>query len=91
MPLFLVMMSLCSVGIQHIIYYLLDSQAIFSNIFGHGGHQPSLEILTNFCATFCLMLIDRPMLALPEYKVKVVNICEMHQIGGPEVVVVCTI
>ena len=37
--------------------------------------------------TFCLFLTDRPTLGLPEYKLKVVNICKMHGTGGLEVVV----
>ena len=39
------------------------------------------------CLTFCLFLTDRPTLGLPEYKLKVVNICKMHGTGGLEVVV----
>ena len=45
------------------------------------------EILTIACLTFCLLLTDRPSLGLPEYKLKVVNICKMHGTGGLEVVV----
>ena len=37
--------------------------------------------------TFCLLFTYRPILSLPEYKVKVVSICEMLETGGPEVVV----
>ena len=29
-----------------------------------------LEILTIACLTFCLLLTDRPILGLPEYKLK---------------------
>ena len=36
---------------------------------------------------FCLLLTYRPILGLPEYKLKVVNICEMRRTGGREVVV----
>ena len=50
---------------------------------------PTLEILTIACLTFCLLLTDRPTLGLPEYKLKVVNICKMHETGGLEVVVLC--
>ena len=39
------------------------------------------------CLTFFLFLTDRPTLGLPEYKLKVVNICKMHGTGGLEVVV----
>ena len=39
------------------------------------------------CLTFCLFLTDRPTLGLPEYKLKVVNICKMQGTGGLEVVV----
>ena len=48
---------------------------------------PPLEILTIACLTFTLLLTDRPILGLPEYKLKVVNICKMHGTGGLEVVV----
>ena len=41
--------------------------------------MPPLEILTIACLTFCLLLTDRPILGLPEYKLKVVNICKMDQ------------
>ena len=51
------------------------------------GNHPPLEILTIACLTFCLLLTDRPTLGLPEYKLKVVNICKMHGTGGLEVVV----
>ena len=44
--------------------------------------------LTIACMTFCLLLTDRLTLGLPEYKLKVVNICKMHGTGGLEVVVV---
>ena len=56
---------------------------------GGGGCHPPLEILTIACLTFCLLLTDRPTLGLPEYKLKVVNICKMHETGGLEVVVLC--
>ena len=49
----------------------------------------ALEILIIACLTFCLLLTDRPTLCLPEYKLKVVNICKMHGTGGLEVVVLC--
>ena len=52
-----------------------------------GLPPPPLEILTIACLTFCLLLTDRPTLGLPEYKLTVVNICEMHGTGGLEVVV----
>ena len=39
------------------------------------------------CLTFCLLLIYRPIVGLPEYELKVVNICEMHWTEGLEVVV----
>ena len=56
---------------------------------GGGVCHPHLEILTIVCLTFCLLLTDRPTLCLPEYKLKVVNICKMHGTGGLEVVVLC--
>ena len=56
---------------------------------GGGGMVATapLEFLTIACLTFCLLLTDRPTLGLPEYKLKVVNICKMHGTGGLEVVV----
>ena len=51
------------------------------------GNHPLLEILTTACLTFCLLLTDRPTLDLPEYKLKVANICKMHWRGSLEVVV----
>ena len=51
--------------------------------------HPPLEILTIASLTFCLLLTDRPTLGVPEYKLKVVNICKMHATGGLEVVVLC--
>ena len=64
-----------------------DGQAILANISGQGrgGWEgvatPLLEILTIACLTFCLLLTDRPTLGLPEYKLKLVNICKMHGTG----------
>ena len=54
-----------------------------------GGGGGGVEILTNACLTFFLLLTDRPILGLPEYKLKVANICKMHGTGGLEVVVLC--
>ena len=48
---------------------------------------PPLEILPIACLTICLVLTDRPTLGLPEYKLKVVNICKMQGTGGLEDVV----
>ena len=39
------------------------------------------------CLTFCSLLTDRPILGLPEYKLKVVNISKMLWTGGLEFVV----
>ena len=73
-----------------------DRQAISANISGQGGgggwgggyHPlPPLEILTIACLAFCLLLTDRPTLGLPEYKLKVVNICNMDGTRALEVVV----
>ena len=53
---------------------------------GEKGWHPSLKILTTACLTLCCLLwIYRPILALPEYKLKVVNICEMRETGGIKV------
>ena len=54
---------------------------------GGGGGEPPLEILTISCLTFGLLLTDRPTLDLPEYKLKVVNICKMDGARSLEVVV----
>ena len=53
---------------------------------GGGGSHPPLEIVTIACLTFCLLLTDRPIIGLPEYKLKVVNICKMHGTRDLEVV-----
>ena len=53
---------------------------------GSGCH-PSLEILTIACLIFCLLLTVGPSESLAEYKLKVVNICKMHETGGLEFVV----
>ena len=57
---------------------------------GGGGGEvatPPLQILTIAYLTFCLLLTYGPILGLPEYKLKNVNICEMHRTGSLEVVV----
>ena len=72
-----------------------DGQAILANMSGQGGGgggvrgegEPPFEVLTITCLTFCLLLSDGPTLGLPEYKLKVVNICKMDQAGSLEVVV----
>ena len=53
---------------------------------GRGVATPSLNL--NHCLSDLLLiqLTFRPILGLPEYKLKVVNICEMHGTGGCEVV-----
>ena len=51
------------------------TQAISANIYGKGG------ILTVACLTFGLLLTYRPIPGLSEYKLKVVNIWEMHGTG----------
>ena len=48
---------------------------------GGGGASHPLEILTIACLTFCLFFTDIPTLGLPEYKLKVVNICKMDGTG----------
>ena len=53
---------------------------------GEGGGG-GLEIITIACVIFCLLLTDRPTQGLPEYKLKVINICKMHGTGGIEDVV----
>ena len=52
-----------------------------------GCHTTHPEILTIACLTFCLLLTDRLILGLPEYKLKVANICKMDGTGGLEFVV----
>ena len=42
------------------------------------------------CLTFCLLLTYGPILALPEYKLKVAKICEMHGTAGIKVLVLST-
>ena len=44
---------------------------------GGGGGR----VVVVACLTFCLLLTDRPTPGLPEYKLKVVNICKMHGKG----------
>ena len=51
---------------------------------GGGG---GLVMFTIACLTFCLLLTDRPILGLPEYKLKVFNISKMDRTGGLEDVV----
>ena len=53
---------------------------------GSGCHTP-LKILTIACLTFCLLLIYRSILGLPEDRFKMINICETHETGDREVVV----
>ena len=55
---------------------------------GDGNHSP-LEIVIIACLIFCLLLTDRLTLGLPEYKIKVVNICKMHRTGCLESMVLC--
>ena len=67
-----------------------DGQAISAKISGQGGRGVAtlpLLILAIACLTFCLLLYYRPILGLLEYRLIVVNICEMHWTGGLEVVV----
>ena len=67
-----------------------DGQAISAKISGQGGRGVAtfpLLILAIACLTFCLLSYYRPILGLSEYKLKVVNICEMHWTGDLEVVV----
>ena len=49
---------------------------------GGGGRLVSIA-----CLTFHLLLTYRPIPGLPEYKLKVVNICEKHGAGSREVLV----
>ena len=53
---------------------------------GGRGSLPPLN-LNHCCLTFCLLLTYIPILGLPEYKLKVVNILEMHGTRDGEVVV----
>ena len=52
---------------------------------GRGGGGGG--ILTIACLTFYLLLSYKPILGLREYKIKVINICEMQGARGREVVV----
>ena len=54
---------------------------------GGGVCYPLFKSFTIACLTFSLLLTCGPILGLPEYKLKVVNICEMHGTGSREVVV----
>ena len=56
---------------------------------GGGGGVPTirLEVSTIAFLTFCLLLTDRPIHVLPEYKLKTANICKMDGTEGLEVVV----
>ena len=73
-----------------------DGQAISTDISGQGGGggegggggcHPPFEIFSIASLTFCFLLADRPTLGLPEYKLKVLNICKMHGTWGLEAVV----
>ena len=44
-----------------------------------------LEISAIACLTFNLLLTDGPIIGLPEYKLKVVNICKIEGTGGLKV------
>ena len=60
------------------------------NISGGGGEvaaTTTLEIFTFYCLTSLLLCCEKPNLGLPEYKLKLVNICKMSGTGGLEVVV----
>ena len=48
------------------------------------------KILFIACLTFCLLLTYRPVPALLEYKLRVVNSCEMHWTGVIKVLVLCS-
>ena len=55
---------------------------------GGGVCYPSSSNLNNCLSDLALLCLTySPILGLPEYKVKVFNICEMHRTGGREVVV----
>ena len=65
----------------------LDGQAISNNISGQGGLSP-LSLNFNHCLSdLFLLLTYKPILDLPEHKLKVAIICEMHNADGFEVVV----
>ena len=54
---------------------------------GLGCHPSALWMLTIACLTCCLLLTYRPILCLSGYKLKVLNICEMHGTESREVLV----
>ena len=68
-------------------------KAISANVSGRGGGggggwlPPSSLNLTIVFLTFGTLFTYRPIIGLPEYKLKIVNICERHGTGGLEVVV----
>ena len=49
---------------------------------GEGWKVTPLSENPYHCLTLCLLCIYKPTIALPEYKLKVVNICDMHWTGG---------
>ena len=55
----------------------IDGQAISANISGQGGGGGGGVA----CLTFCFLLTHRPILGLPEYKLKIVNISEIYGQG----------
>ena len=57
---------------------------------GGGGKGVANPLPREILTIACLLLTDRPTLGLPEYKLKVVNICKMDRTEGLQVVVLCT-
>ena len=57
---------------------------------GGGGVDTPSENFNHCLFDLLLILSYRPILGLPEYKFKVVNIFEMHETGGIKGLVLCT-
>ena len=60
------------------------SMVLLANI---SGQEPPCSLELNYWLSDLLLngLSYRPIIALPEYRFKVFNICEMHGTGGAEV------
>ena len=73
--------------VMHVHHHFTIDLGFYLAKVGQHPPPPPPEILTTACLIFCLLLTDRPILGLPQYKQKVVNFCQMNRTGGLEVVV----